>query len=956
METLRKNGRTSIRTGARDGNHSTADEATEKRLLTVIYTLALELRPHVRGSLAIDLDSDLDNRVGLDSLGRAELLLRVDREFGVRLPDRLIAEAQTPRDLLIALRESAPDTAPSHSRMSVEPVLLPETEAPVQAATLNEVLATHVTAHGDRPHLSLWSSKNGDDHITYAALDAASRRVAQGLLNKGIERGDRVAIMLPTEMGFFQAFFGVLLAGGVPVPIYPPFRRAQIEDHLRRQARILRNAEASLLITNAEIRQVGVLLYGLADTLRNVETVEDLSAHGPVGEPVVAQAETTALIQYTSGSTGDPKGVVLTHANLLANIRAMGDIMEASSSDTFVSWLPLYHDMGLIGAWLGSLYFGARVAIMPPLAFLADPARWLWAIHRHRATLTAAPNFAYELCLKSVRDEDIEGLDLSTLRMMINGAEPVSPATIARFTERFARYGFRQEAFAPVYGLAESSVGLAFPPLGRKPIIDRVQRDGLSRDGMARPAEHDDMTALSFAACGRPLPGHEIRIVDESGREVAERHEGRLQFKGPSVTAGYFKDEVRTAALFDGDWLESGDRAYIAAGDIYLTGRVKDIIIRAGRNIYPHELEEFVGNIDGVRKGCVAAFSSGDPHTGTERLVVLAETRLTEDTERKGLRRRILEASNSLLGLPPDEIILAPPRTVPKTSSGKIRRSDARALFEDGLIDRKTSSLTWQIARLGLIAFGRRWRRAWRRSVDLAYSAWWWAALVAVSLIAWPLVVFMPQRDLAQRAVGYLARAFFRLGGIRIETVSEAPLPSGGVILACNHSSYLDGAAITAAIPGRLSFIAKEELARQRVAGPFLRRLETIFVRRTDVEGSLEDTAATLEAARAGRRIVSFPEGTLTRMPGLLGFRLGAFIVAAKTDIPVVPVTIRGTRSVLRGGQWFPRRGRISIRVGLPLRADGNDFEAAIRLRDAVRAVILEYCGEPDLARETVSL
>ncbi|MDH3580736.1 MAG: AMP-binding protein, partial [Hyphomicrobiales bacterium] len=615
-----------------------ADEETARQLLVIVRDLALELHPHLHRTLTVDLDSDIDTDIGLDSLGRAELLLRLDRAFKVRLPERLIGEAQTPRDLLNAIATAAPDTGARHARAEFEPILLPETAAPTQAATLPEALSSHVEAHGERPHIWLWRSDDEEERITYADLDRSARGVARGLLDRGLERGERVAIMLPSEPEFFYAFFGVILAGGVPVPIYPPFRRAQVEDHLRRQAGILRNAEASFLITDEEIHRVGVLLHSLTDTLRRVETVAGLVAGGKIAEPVSADSAATALIQYTSGSTGDPKGVVLSHANLLANIRAMGDVMEASSADIFVSWLPLYHDMGLIGAWLGSLYYGAPVVIMPPLAFLADPSRWLWAIHRHRATLSAAPNFAYELCLKNIRDTDIDGLDLSTLRMVVNGAEPVSPSTITRFTEKFRNFGFKPEALAPVYGLAESSVGLAFPPVGRAPIIDHVSRDALSRDGIAEKANPDDGTALEFAACGQPLPRHEVRIIDDTGHEVAERREGRLQFRGPSVTKGYFRDEAKTRALFDGDWVESGDRAYIASGDVFLTGRVKDIIIRAGRNIYPHELEEFVGNIEGVRKGCVAAFASPDPRTGTERLILLAETRLIEAKQQDDLR------------------------------------------------------------------------------------------------------------------------------------------------------------------------------------------------------------------------------------------------------------------------------------------------------------------------------
>ncbi len=300
--------------------------------------------------------------------------------------------------------------------------------------------------------------------------------MARGLRARGVAEGDRVAIMLPSGAAFFAAFFGALYAGGVPVPIYPPLRPSQLEEHLRRQAGILRNAEARVLVTVAEARPLGTLLRGQVETLTGVATVDELESPGAAQLPPVTRGAALALLQYTSGSTGDPKGVMLSHANLLANIRAMGRVMDASSADVFVSWLPLYHDLGLIGAWLGSLYYAAPVVIMSPLDFLMRPARWLWAIHRNRATLTAAPNFAFELCLTKIEDAAIEGLDLSSLRMVVNGAEPVSPATIRRFIARFAKYGFKPGAMAPAYGLAESAVGLAFPPLGRPPLADRVER------------------------------------------------------------------------------------------------------------------------------------------------------------------------------------------------------------------------------------------------------------------------------------------------------------------------------------------------------------------------------------------------------------------------------------------------------------------------------------------------
>jgi 1-acyl-sn-glycerol-3-phosphate acyltransferase len=933
-----------------------AGEEVAGDLVRLVRDLALELHPHLRRTLTVDLDSNLDRDLGFDSLARAELLLRLDRAFKVQLPERLIGEAETARDLLEAVLAASPGGRLLAEAPPAPPPVLPETAEPVRAGTLLEAFAAHVEAHGDRLHLALWRSDEEETRITYADLDRAARRVAGGLALRGLEAGERVAIMLPTEPGFFSAFLGVLMAGGIPVPIYPPFRRTLLEDHLRRQAGILRNAGASVLITSGEIRAVGGLLFGLVEDLRHIELSSDLERAKPIAEASAPAPDATALIQYTSGSTGDPKGVVLSHANLLANIRAMGGVLEGSSTDVFASWLPLYHDMGLIGAWLGCLYYGALTVIMPPLAFLADPARWLWTIDRHRATLTAAPNFAYELCLKNVRDEDIAGLDLGSLRMMVNGAEPVSPGTIARFTQRFSQYGFRPEAMAPVYGLAECSVGLAFPPLGRLPIVDRVEREALSLRGEAAPANLADATALEFVACGQPLPGHQVRIVDERGFELPERREGRLEFKGPSATSGYFRNEEKTRALFDGEWLDSGDRAYIASGDIFITGRIKDVIIRAGRNIYPHELEELVGGIEGVRKGCVAVFASHDERLGTERLVVLAETRLTDRVDLDRLRQEIMDASAALLESPADEVVLAPPRTVPKTSSGKIRRSQARVLYETGAIGRRPRALWWQLTRLGLAGLAHRGRRAARVAGELAYGAWWWAALVVIAAVVWPAMLVLPERRSRHGVLGGAARLFLRLAGIPLTVEREAAIAERGVMIVANHSSYLDGAVLSAVIPGELSFTAKEELAGQFVAGPFLRRIGALFVRRGDAVGGVEDTAAMLEEARKGGRILAFPEATFTRMPGLLPFRLGAFLVAAQAAIPVVPVTIRGTRSILRGNQWLPRHGAVHVQIGAPLEPDGQDFEAAVRLRDRARAAILARCGEPDLVREHVVL
>ena len=929
----------------------TRPDAIAGDVIDLVRELALELRPQRARTLRVTADSSLHSDLGFDSLGRAELLLRLERRFTVSLPDELLTDAETPRHLAAAVAgaEAGAGALVTRGRAPA-----PAATSPVDAETLTGALEWHCRAHPDRVHMLLGEGSGGEEAITYRALADSARAVARGLRRSGLAPGERAAIMLPTGRDFFEAFFGILYAGGVPVPIYPPARRSHIEEHLRRQAAILDNAQAAILIAPSQARMLMPFLTSHVESLRGMETVARLSVTVDEPLPAAAAPETMALLQYTSGSTGNPNGVMLSHANLLANIKAMGEAMEVESTDVFVSWLPLYHDMGLIGAWLGSLCLAVPVVVMSPLAFLVRPERWLWAIHHHRATLTGAPNFAFELCLRNIDEAAAEGLDLSSLRMVANGAEAVSPDTVRRFTDRFAAYGFRAAAMAPVYGLAESSVGLAFPPIGRGPLVDRIDRRALSGRGEATPATSADSDSIEFLACGRPLPGHEIRIVDATGRELGERREGRLQFRGPSATLGYFRDPAKTAALFDGEWLESGDLAYIAGGDIFITGRSKDIIIRAGRNIYPHEIEAAVGGIAGVRKGCVAAFGRSDPATGTERLIVLAETREEDEQAREDLRARIAGTVADLVESAPDEVVLAPPRTVPKTSSGKIRRSAAAEMYTAGALDKPPHAPWIQVARLSFSAFGGRARRLAPALAAMGYAAYWWAVAGALAPFLYGLAVALPRRRWRWAALHRCARLFFGLTGTRARV--EGVMPDRAAVLVANHSSYVDGLVLAAVLPRPVAFVAKKELADQPLVAILLRRLGAVFVDRFRPEAGVEDVEALVAAVRANARLLFFPEGTLTRMPGLLAFRLGAFVTAAQAGVPVVPVTVRGTRSVLRGGQWFPRRAAVSVAFGPAIAPDGADFAAAVRMRDAARATILAGCGEPDLAEQRTQL
>jgi 1-acyl-sn-glycerol-3-phosphate acyltransferase len=935
----------------------TPHETTATELLQVIQSLAAELRPDFMVQ-RITLDSRLDREVGLDSLARVELITRLEKHFNIALPEQVFSTAQTPRDLLRAVVMASGRATPTMASQVSDLALGEVQTVPYQAYTLLDVLDWHIQNHPNRTHIQLYSDKNEGDAITYARLKEYALGIATGLQQLGITPGDSVAIMLPTSQNYFYSFFGVLLAGAVPVPIYPPTSATQIEDHLRRHKNILTNCRAAVIITVSEAKRFAQWLKAQTLSLQRIITPEELRTIPGRYEKSIITAKSVAFLQYTSGSTGHPKGVVLTHANLLANIRIMGETVKASSRDVFVSWLPLYHDMGLIGTWLGSFYYSGLFVVMSPLEFLTRPQRWLWAIHRYRGTLSAAPNFGYELCLNRIDDQDIEGLDLGSWRIAFNGAESVSPASAQAFCDRFSRFGFRPEAMLPVYGLAEGTLGLAFPPINRGVLIDYVQRETFLRSGKAMPASIDDRNALRFVACGPPIPGHEIRIIDERGHELPEQQEGRLQFRGPSCTSGYLNNPEETRRLFDGDWLESGDLAYMKQGEVYITGRIKDIIIRAGRNLYPHELEEAVGDIAGIRKGRVAVFGAKDIKTGSEKLIIVAETREQDPNILAQLRTTINNIANDLTGSPPDDVVLAPPNSILKTSSGKIRRAASRELYEKGFIGTRHRAIWRQIWRLVMATLAPALRRSRRIVARGSYGIYASAMFWAVAPLVWLSVIASPVAAWRWRIMQIGARtlAWVTLTPVSMRGRENLPPQNQSCVFVANHASYLDGAVLVLALRRSFSFFAKAELAGQFVPGVFLRHIGAQFVERFNIDKGVADTQHATELARSGPQLVFFPEGTFTRVSGLRPFHMGAFLAAAQADVPIVPIAIRGTRSILRSDFRVPYHGRITVTFGDPIdpqvlkkQTNGSAWETALYLRDAAREHILRHCGEPDL-------
>ncbi|MCU0685174.1 MAG: fatty acyl-AMP ligase [Polyangiaceae bacterium] len=522
--------------------------------------------------------------------------------------------------------------------------------------------------------------------FSFAGVERASGRYGGALQALGLRRGDRVALVLPESDDFIFAFLGALRAGLIPVPMYPPLGLGQLAGYLDNAKHIVGRSGARALITSANIKRLLGTVEAACPSLRSVVAVEALrSAREPL-RPAKVSPDDVAFLQFTSGSTSRPKGVMLTHANIAANVRAIcREGLGLRSDDVGVSWLPLYHDMGLIGFVLAPLYERIPVALLSPLAFLRKPALWLRALGRHRGTISYGPNFAYALCVKRVRPRELEGVDLRPWRVAGCGAEPVRAETLRSFADAFAPFGFSDRSFVASYGLAESTLAAAFSPVGGGLRLDSVHGPTLWQDGMARPVSEDHDEAVELVRCGHPFEGHQIAAFAEADAESAnplpERVVGELRLKGPSVMRGFFDDRDLSASAMAGGWLRTGDLGYLAEGEVVPCGRTKELIIVNGRNFYPHDIEWFSGQVEGVRKGNIAAFGVDDPAGDRERVVVVFETPLLGERERLVLASRVRGAVQEGLGLTVDDAVAVAPGVLPKTSSGKLQRLLARRLY-----------------------------------------------------------------------------------------------------------------------------------------------------------------------------------------------------------------------------------------------------------------------------------
>jgi len=517
--------------------------------------------------------------------------------------------------------------------------------------------------------------ESGEIRYTPSELKAAAERAGVGLMRAGVKPGDRVGILAQTAPSTILGILGCFAAGAVAVPLPLPMRAVDPEAFIEQTVLRLEKVGAELVVLPGEL----VSMVGDMGERVKLLAAEELPVDGAL-PPTPAGREDIAIVQFTSGSTSEPRGVVLTHGNVNANSRAIAATVGVHPEDTVVSWLPLYHDMGLIGFLITALNCGTSLVIMPPQRFTADPSLWLQAMSDHKATLTGGPNFGFALASRVLLSGRAEGMDLSSLRLALNGAEPVDPGVLDGLIEAGEPYGLKPEVPYPVYGLAEATLAVTFPPPGRRYVIDHVSRTAVQEGDFAAPSIPGKEDTQAFVSLGKPLPGVEVSIVRSDGRKADEREVGEVCIQAPSVMQGYWGDAGKTAEALRGGWLHTGDLGYLAGGELYLVGRIKDMVIIGGRNLFPEDVERCAEQVDGVRKGNAIAFGVTS-RKGRERLVLVGETRLKCTNRALEAAQAVSSEVRERIGVPVREVVLVPAGSLPKTSSGKKRRFLCRDLY-----------------------------------------------------------------------------------------------------------------------------------------------------------------------------------------------------------------------------------------------------------------------------------
>lgn len=555
--------------------------------------------------------------------------------------------------------------------------------------TLAEAIARVGTLYPEHGY-TFQDNAGVERHYPFPELERATARRAAALQAMGLKKGDRLGLILTEPEDFILSFFGAVRVGIVPVPLYPPLALGDLDGYIDRLARILHTAGARELLVNEAFKHVLWSVVDRVEGLRRLTYIERVRDEGGTPDYPEITRDDLCFLQYTSGSTSDPKGVMVTHGSLEANVAGiMGDhgLRLDTEKDVAVSWLPLYHDMGLIGFVISPIYYAINTIHIPTLRFLKRPKVWLETLHARRGSVTFAPPFALPLVVRRATPADLERWDLSCLRIVGCGAEPISPEGVRQFVETFSTHtGMSPDVVLPAYGMAEATLAIALHTPSTPVRFKVVDGDAFQATGEALEAQEDASAPLEHVGCGSTFPGHEIGIFSETGERLDEGREGEVCFRGPSVMPGYFNNPQATADTFRGEWLRTGDLGYLLDREVFVTGRLKDLIICNGRNYHPQSIEWPIAMIDGVRPGNVVAFSR--PGKETEEVVIALEKK-PHATE--ALADAVRDVVRTELGLVVADVVLLEPGQLPKTSSGKLQRRKTRQAYLDGTLQRSGS-------------------------------------------------------------------------------------------------------------------------------------------------------------------------------------------------------------------------------------------------------------------------
>ena len=834
----------------------------EQQVVDIVRELLLQ-QGKERAAASLKPSSQFERDLGLASLDLVELMVRCETKLEIELPDGIAEQADTPSGWAKAIEQGTQEQTAKSAYRIVAPAgdLPPE---PKHAITLADVLSWHAEIDPGRIHVHFLEEGNGRG-LTCTQLFDSAEAVARGLVAAGLERGSPVALLVPNSEDFLDSFFGVMLAGGVPMPIYPPTDLARLYDYVEGQGRLLEAAGARFLVVSEIGRTLGRLLRVRAPKLTGVATANSLRASGRRTHRRLPGPVDTALLQLTSGSTGEPKAIPLTHANLLANLRTIGRRVDVNGRDSVVSWFPLASDAGLVGCWLFSLYHGVPLTLLSPKEFIERPESWLWGIHDSRGTLSAAPNYAYELCARRVPMSAVEGMDLTSWRLAVNAGEPVQRETVERFIRRFSSAGFQRAAMSPAYGLAEATVALSIPEPGLGP---RLTKEG-------------------FYKLGRPLDGMEVRSVD-----------GRIQFRGPCQSS---------ASRGKDGWTDSGDMGYVEDDEVVFTSRSKDVIVRQGRTLSPQIIEEAASLATGVRPATATAIGIPDKSTGTERLVVVAESLADNERDRARVADEIKHRIEAAVGEAPDEAIIIAKGTIPRTLNGKLRRQVAAAQYRTGTLGEGPRPPELEMLVLWRRNFAGMARIAAARASRALYQRTRFNNARAVARFGGAMISLFRKPEwtnaFARLALKYAGR----------EPRFEGALPAAGCLLVANRCGHPDPVAIAAALRRRVTFAGNESLIGVLEASRLL------------MQHSIARTHDAMQAAlKRGDVLVLFPDSPIGTSAERSRFHLAALRAAQSVNAPIVPAALDEFRL------------RTTARAGEPIDSRGD----AIELRSRIRAAI----------------